>query len=198
MDESHPLPFRTAQTQCAARRDVVAADGGSDGFAQGRPPRSPLETLTEEFTDPLMPLPQILLQDAYAPANYGTNAQTNRLIARAIVPRIPRFSLFPFYQLIRPQFSLVSIPTSKGSSTRTEFGDIDLVDLAILPWPDPMGMLKVGMGPTLSFRPLPLAPQVRVHGRLAPRLLRPISAFPRPARLLPQESDFLRLHLLKG
>ncbi len=120
-------------------------------FGQGGPPRSLLETLTEEFTDPLTPLPQILLQDAFTPANYGTDAQTNRLIVRAIVPRLPRFSLFPFYQLIRPQFSLVTIPTGKGSSTRTEFGDIDLVDLAILPWPDPMGVLKVGIGPTLVF-----------------------------------------------
>src|SRR5260370_10185239 len=123
--------------------------GAPTAFAQGRPPRSPLETLTEEFTDPLPPLPQILLQDAFTPANYGTDAQTNRLLARAIVPRIPRFSLFPFYQLVRPTLSLVTIPTGKGSSTRTEFGDISLVDLAVLPWPDPMGVLKVGIGPTL-------------------------------------------------
>ena len=33
---------------------------------------------------------------------YGIEAETNRVIARLIVPRIPRFSLFPFVQLIRP------------------------------------------------------------------------------------------------
>jgi len=76
--------------------------------------------LEREFNDPLTTLPQFFFQDAYTPANYGTDAQTNRLIARAIIPRIPRFSLFPLVQLIRPTFSMVTVPEGRGSATRTE------------------------------------------------------------------------------
>jgi hypothetical protein len=97
--------------------------------------------LAREFNDPLTTFPQVFIQDAYTPANYGTDAQTNRVIARAIIPRIPRFSLFPFIQLIRPTFSLVTVPTGRGSATRTELGDTQLFDFAVLPWPRVNGLL---------------------------------------------------------
>ena len=79
--------------------------------------------LAEEFSDPLTTLPQIFTQDVYTPANYGTRAQANRFITRLIVPRLPRYSLFPLVQLVRPSFSLVTVPTGRGSTTRTAFGD---------------------------------------------------------------------------
>ena len=44
------------------------------------------EKLAREFTDPLTTLPQLFVQDAYTPANYGTDAETNRVIVRAIIP----------------------------------------------------------------------------------------------------------------
>lgn len=109
------------------------------------------ERLAREFTDPLTTLPQIFLQDAYTPANYGTDAQTNRLVARAIIPRIPRFTLLPFVQLVRPSFFLVTVPTGKGRATRTEFGDMQLFDAAILPWPSPESGLRIAVGPTFVF-----------------------------------------------
>ena len=108
------------------------------------------EKLAKEFTDPLTTLPQIFFQDAYTPANYGTDAPANRAILRAIVPRIPRFTLLPFVQLVRPSISLVTVPTGKGSATRTAFGDMQLFDAAVLPWHLVDG-LTVGVGPTFVF-----------------------------------------------
>jgi len=108
------------------------------------------EKLAKEFTDPLTTLPQIFFQDAYTPVNYGTDAPTNRAILRAIVPRIPRFTLLPFVQLLRPSISLVTVPTGKGGATRTAFGDMQLFDAAVLPWHLVDG-LTVGVGPTFVF-----------------------------------------------
>ena len=110
-----------------------------------------LAKLAEEFTDPLTTLPQLFVQDAYTPANYGTEAQTNRVIARAIIPRIPKFSLLPFVQLVRPSVSLVTVPTGRGSDTRTEFGDAQLFDLAVIPWPGRETGLLMGFGPVFVF-----------------------------------------------
>jgi len=73
------------------------------------------EKLAKEFSDPLTTLPQIFLQDAYTPANYGSDAQTNRVIARAIIPRIRKFTLLPFVQLVRPSFFLVTVRPAKAA-----------------------------------------------------------------------------------
>ena len=108
------------------------------------------EKLAREFSDPLTTLPQIFLQDAYTPANYGTDAQTNRVIGRVIVPRVPRFTLLPFVQLVRPSFFLVTVPTGKGHATRTEFGDMQLFDAFVVPW-SPVEGLRIGVGPTFVF-----------------------------------------------
>src|SRR5579862_9822104 len=108
-------------------------------------------TLAEEFSDPLTTLPQIFVQDAYTPSNYNTEAQANRVIARIIVPRLPRYSLFPLVQLIRPSFSLVTVPTGKSAETHTAFGDMQLFDLAVIPWPARETGLLMGVGPTFFF-----------------------------------------------
>jgi len=108
------------------------------------------QKLAREFSDPLTTLPQIFVQDAYTPANYGTDAQTNKVIARAIIPRVPKFSLLPFVQLIRPSVFLNTVPTGKGSGTRTEFGDMQLFDVAVVPW-NPVTGLRMGVGPLLVF-----------------------------------------------
>jgi hypothetical protein len=102
---------------------VLWVTGANSAFGQSQTTSRPLETLEEEFTDRLTTLPQIFLKDAYSPTNYGTNVQTNQLIARAIIPRIPPYTLLPFTQLARPTFSLVTVPTPRGG-TRTEFGDM--------------------------------------------------------------------------
>jgi len=120
-------------------------------FAQDEADATSSQSLAKEFTDPLTTLPQIFLQDAYTPANYGTDAQTNKVVARAIIPRIPRFTLLPFVQLVRPSFFLVTVPAGKGSATRTEFGDMQLFDAAVLPWPSPESGLRIAVGPTFVF-----------------------------------------------
>jgi len=92
------------------------------------------------------------VQDAYTPENYGTEAPANRAILRFIVPRLPRFSLLPFVQLVRPSISLVTVPTGKRSGdTRTEFGDMQLFDFAVLPWPSHESGLLMAVGPVFIF-----------------------------------------------
>lgn len=117
------------------------------------------ERLERDFTDPLTTLPQVILRDSYTPATYGPclpsacvrDEQTNQFIVRPLIPRVPPRTLLPFPQLVRPTFSLVTVPSSRGG-TRTEFGDLSVFDVAILPWPDRQKTgLLVGVGPTLVF-----------------------------------------------
>jgi hypothetical protein len=93
----------------------------------------------------------VIVRDSYTPANYGTNVQTNQLILRPIIPRLPPYTLLPVVQLVRPTFALVTVPSSRGGS-RTEFGDIPLFDLALVPL---HGLQKrgflIGIGPAFVF-----------------------------------------------
>ena len=117
------------------------------------------EKLEQDFTDPLSTLPQVIVRDSYTPANYGPctplscvrNDETNQFLIRPLIPRIPPNTLLPLTQLIRPTFALVTVPSSRGG-TRTEFGDLPMFDLAVLPWPERKrtGFL-VGVGPTFVF-----------------------------------------------
>jgi hypothetical protein len=125
--------------------------GAPGAFAQADASTSRAAELAEEFSDPLTTLPQLFLQDAYTPTSYGTEAQTNRVIARLIVPRIPKFSLLPFVQLLRPSLSLVTVPTGKGKGTVTALGDAQLFDLAVIPWPGPDSGFFMAVGPVFVF-----------------------------------------------
>ncbi len=109
------------------------------------------EKLEKEFTNPLTTLPQVLLRDTYSPANYGTEVETNQVIIRPLIPRVPPRSYLPFAQLIRPTFSLVTVPSVRGG-VRTEFGDLAVFDLAVLPWIDRKKTgLVMGVGPAFVF-----------------------------------------------
>jgi hypothetical protein len=124
----------------------------STAWAQDEAPGlSAAAKLAEEFSDPLTTLPQLFMQDAYTPVNYGTAAPANRVIVRAIVPRLPKYSLLPFVQLIRPSISLVTVPTGRGNATQTAFGDMQLFDLAVIPWPSRESGLLMGVGPVFVF-----------------------------------------------
>jgi hypothetical protein len=123
-------------------------------LGQTQNPQVPLreeEQLERDFTDPLTTLPQVIIRDSYTPATYGTNVETNQAIIRPLIPRIPPNTLLPVPQLIRPTFALVTVPSARGGS-RTEFGDLPMFDIAILPWPDrkKTGIL-LGIGPTFVF-----------------------------------------------
>ncbi len=120
------------------------------GFCQTQITDPPRENLEEQEVDPLTTLPQVFLKDDFSPVNYGTDVQTNQVIARILIPRIPPNTLLPFVQLIRPTFSLVTVSAPKGG-TRTYFGDMQLFDLAVLPWPPAKTGLRFGLGPTFVF-----------------------------------------------
>jgi hypothetical protein len=125
-----------------------AEDQESDAIEA--PSRSMAE-IAAEFSDPLTTLPQIFVNDAYTPESYGTDAHTNRLTARMIVPRVPSTSLLPFVQLIRPSVSVVTVPTGRGDQTRTAFGDMQLFDLGVIPWPGRETGLLMAVGPVFVF-----------------------------------------------
>jgi hypothetical protein len=129
---------------------ALLAAAAPAAFAQDEEPSPSVTRLAEEFSDPLTTLPQLFLQDAYTPSNYGLDASTNRVIARLIVPRLPKYSLFPFVQLVRPSFSLVTLP-EPGGGTRTDFGDMQLFDLSVIPWPGKDSGLLMGVGPVFVF-----------------------------------------------
>ena len=107
--------------------------------------------IAAEFSDPLTTLPQIFLQDAYTTENHGTEARGNRVIARLIVPRVPENALLPFVQLIRPSFSFVTVPEGEGKATISAFGDTQLLDLGVIPWPSRDKGLLMGVGPIFVF-----------------------------------------------
>ena len=143
-----PLP-RNNRPLCVLLA-VLWGIGLCPGFAQIQTTTRRLEDLAREFTDPLTTLPQVFLKDTFSPVNYGTDLQTNQVVARAIIPRIPPNTLLPFVQLVRPTFSLVTVPTPGGGS-RTDLGDMQLFDLAVSPWPSPETGLRFGLGPTFVF-----------------------------------------------
>src|SRR5262245_45040353 len=128
------VPLMIAVTVMALTLPALAQETESEEATHVENTRAGEAKLAEEFNDPLTTLPQLFVQDAYTPVNYGVDAPANRVIVRLIVPRIPRFSWSPFIQLIRPTFSLVTVPTGRGSDTRTAFGDMGLIDLFVIPW----------------------------------------------------------------
>jgi hypothetical protein len=147
--------MRAAVNRLLAAALLCAASGASAADAQAPEPTQGPQSESDvaaEFSDPLTTLPQIFLNNAYTPENHGTDAHSNRLTARIIVPRVPESSLLPFVQLIRPSFSVVTAPTGPGDATRTSFGDMQLFDLAVIPWPDrkKTGLL-MGVGPLFIF-----------------------------------------------
>ena len=68
------------------------------------------EKLERDFTDPLSTLPQLILRDDYTPANYGPctlracvrNDETNQLIIRPLIPRVPPYTLLPVVETFAP------------------------------------------------------------------------------------------------
>jgi hypothetical protein len=144
-------PLMNARSALCAAVAILWMMGSTAYFAQAQSPDAATEEkLIKDFTDPLTMLPQVSLRDAFTPANFGTHVQTNQVILRPIIPRLPRFSLFPFVQLIRPTLALVTVSSAKGA-TRTEFGDMQLFDLAVLPWPGEKTNIKIGLGPMFVF-----------------------------------------------
>ena len=162
------------------------------------------ERLEREFTNPLTTLPQLLIRDSYSPATFGPcnllacprNAQTNQIIIRPLFPRIPSNTLLPFMQLVRPTFSLVTVPSPRGG-VRTEFGDLPLFDIAVLPWPDRQKTgLLVGVGLSLVFPTATSKSAGQGAWQSGPRAGRSLPGDSwLTGRLHRTESDFFRIHL---
>ncbi len=109
------------------------------------------EPLSEEVNDPTAHLTQVQLQDIYTPAEYGTNAQLNTLQIRSIFAVRPHL-FTPLEQLIRPTIRIVTVPEGKGASTTTGFGDLQLLDLLVMPWPNSRETrFRWGIGPYMIF-----------------------------------------------
>lgn len=112
---------------------------------------SDAESLTEKANDPTATLTQIQLKNFYTPSEYGTNAQPNTLLLRAILAVRPHGPL-DLEEIIRPTFQIVTNPLGKGSATRTGFGDTQLFDLFVMPWPDSHESgFRWGIGPYFVF-----------------------------------------------
>lgn len=106
------------------------------------------ESLTEAANDPTAALSQLQLKELYTPSEYGTNAQPNTLLLRAVLAVRPHGPL-DLEQIIRPTFQFVTIPVGKGASTRTEVGDTQIFDLFVAPWPHTQSEIRWGLGPYL-------------------------------------------------
>ena len=160
-------PVPKARVALCALLVALWVMGPSATFAQGKTPDPlSLQELATEFTDPLTTLPQIFLKDAYSPANFGTHVQTNQALLRAIIPRIPRFSLFPLIQLIRPTFSLVTIPSARGG-TQQSSATRNCSTWRYYPGRARKQASGSGWGQRLCFQPRPPGAPSKGHGRQA-------------------------------
>lgn len=125
----------------------------SRGQCLADPPASaePEESLTEKANDPTATLTQLQVKDFYTPSEYGTNAQPNTLLLRGILAVRPHGPL-DLEEIIRPTFQIVTNPLGKGSATRTGFGDTQLFDLFVMPWPNARETgFRWGIGPYFVF-----------------------------------------------
>jgi hypothetical protein len=129
---------------------VSSAHAQSFGVNSGNS-ESEEDLLAREVDDPTAILTQLKLQDLYTPRNFQTTAQTNTVQLRPVIP-VESFSLFPFKQIIRPTFEIQTLATSRGSSTITEYADMQLLDLFLSNWPNPKETgFGWGIGPTFVF-----------------------------------------------
>ena len=148
------LAFALLVTVSSARGQSLAANSAGIESEEDR--------LAREVDDPTAILTQLKLQDLYTPRNFQTTAQTNTVQLRPVIP-VESFTLFPFEQLIRPTFEVQTLATSRGSSTITEFADMQLLDLFVSNWPNPKETgFGWGIGPTFVF-PTGRVPQAGKH-----------------------------------
>jgi hypothetical protein len=130
---------------------TVVCEVQAQGTAASPADETEQDQLAQEVDDPTAILMQLKFQDLYTPQNFGTTAQTNELQLKIVLPVQP-FSFLPLQQVIRPTLSLKTLATSAGSSTITEFADIQLFDLFVSNWPDPRETgFGWALGPTFVF-----------------------------------------------
>ena len=107
---------------------------GTESRADQSLPTDIEESLAEKANDPTASLTQLQVKNFYTPSEYGTNAQPNTLILRGVLAVQPHGPL-ALEQIIRPTFQIPTDPLGRGAATRTGFGDTQLFDLFVMPWP---------------------------------------------------------------
>ncbi len=146
-----PMTVRTLPLIALALLLAVGSARGQSLATNPANSESEEDLLAREVDDPTAILTQLKLQDLYTPRNFQTTAQTNTVQVRPVIP-VESFSLFPFKQIIRPTFFVQTLATSRGSSTVTEFADMQLFDLFLSNWPNPKETgFGWGIGPTFVF-----------------------------------------------
>ena len=155
---------------------VLWGMGLSAGFGQIQTTDRRLQNLERDFTGPLTTLPQVFLKDAFSPVNYGTNVRTNQVVARAIIPRIPPNTLLPFVQLVRPTFSLVTVPLPGAALVPTSATSNCLI------WQYRLGQRRKRVSGSdwdrhSCSRPRPPSSLVKARGRWVRHVLRFIRGF---------------------
>jgi hypothetical protein len=142
---------RFAHVSIGAALLVALLAWQASSLADQSTPAANEESLTQRANDPTATLTQVQIKDEYTPSEYGTNAQLNTLILRGILAVRPHGPL-NLEQIIRPTFQIVTKPLGKGAATRTGFGDTQLFDLFIMPWPNSRETgFRWGIGPYLVF-----------------------------------------------
>ena len=130
---------------------AVSGVRGQSLAAKSANSESEEDLLAREVDDPTAILSQLKFQDLYTPRNFQTTAQTNTVQLRPVLP-VDSFALFPFKQLIRPTFEVKTLATSRGSSTITQFADMQFLDLFLSNWPNPKETgFGWGIGPPFVF-----------------------------------------------
>ncbi len=145
----HPARHRRAFATAAAL--LILLGWHSVSLAQQTAAGNDEESLAIKEYDPTANLTQFKIQDIYTPAEFGTNAQVNTLQIRPLLAVRPQL-FTPLEQLIRPSIQIVTVPRNKGSSTTTALDDFQLLDLFVMPWPNPKEtQFRWGIGPYFIF-----------------------------------------------
>ncbi len=150
--------LRTSITRRGISALVLVLVWGMQGGVQGQnlaagstDDETEVDRLARQVEDPTAILTQLKFEDLYVPRNFQTTAQTNTVQLRPVVP-LPPFPFLPVEQIIRPTLKVETLATSSGSSTITEYTDMDLFDLFVSNWPDPKTTgFGWGVGPTFVF-----------------------------------------------
>jgi hypothetical protein len=155
MNTPGPLSFVAAALLCMAIGAGILPAGAQEAQAGDQAATSgdaeSETTLSERVEDPTARLTKLQLKDQYTPAEYGTDAQPNTLLLRPIMAVRPHGPL-NLEQIVRPTFFLKTVPQGSGASTVTAFGDTQLFDLLVIPWPNAEQTgLRWGIGPYFIF-----------------------------------------------
>ena len=164
---------------CAA---VSIATPGAIARAQqlaGTSVETEAEVLSDKVNDPVAILTQLKSQDIYTPRNFQSTAQTNTIQLQTVLPIDPS-SIIALEQVVRPTLKVQTQAVGPSSQTITEFDDLQLFDLFILPWPDESTTsFAWGLGPMFVFPTATASETGKQAWQLGPALAMEFRGVPR-------------------